>query len=231
MKTSLLKVAALSAWLAATGNSPALAQSGEPQELVAERIQSELPLYTFAWEDLWPRNFYAEDSFGCTSRVAFGDWRFVPTAGDESRSEHWQQFSNYGVIHCAAVMRSAHDRESLAGANADYGFFVRLGRARLRSTEWELWAMQKGFAAGSEYVLLARQAGQPGRVESFRMLQHRCPRGKLREADGLDVWRTRYCAINSRAELLTLARHMLRLDPVGTLEHSQEPSEPSTTTG
>ena len=78
--------------------------------------------------------------------------------------------------------------------------------------------LQKGFVPGSDYVLLAREAEGDGPVRRFTVLQRRCPRASVREADGMDVWTTRYCGIESRAELLALARRMLRAKPLGTLE-------------
>ncbi len=218
-----------SAALLAAAPLPAKAQAVDT-EIIAERIHSRLPLYTFAWKDLWPRNFYAEDSFGCTSRVGFGDWRFTPAAGNEFGEERWERYRNYGVVHCAAVIRSADSRGSLEEAPWAHGFFVRLGTGRLQSEEWELWALQKGMVPGSEYILFARQAGLGGLVDKFRVLQQRCPTGRLLEADGLDIWLTRYCAINSQAELLALARDMLRLPPRGTIERAPPLPAPSPTT-
>ena len=217
------KLAAIAISSASLTVVPVSAQSGQRAEMVAERIHSDVPLYTFAWEDLWPRNFYSEDSFGCTSRVGLGDWHFIPAETDENGQEFWDRYSNYGVFHCAAIMRTADERAGLDEAEWKYGFFVRLGRDRLGSEEWELWAIQKGTVPGSEYILLAREAGQEGLVESFRLLQQRCPSDRLLEAEGFDIWSTRYCAINSRAELLALARRMLRLPPRGTLARVPEP--------
>ena len=202
---------------------PVSAHAEEHAELVAERIHSNLPLYTFDWEEIWPRSFHSEDTFGCTSRVAFGDWHFIPAETDEAEGEFWERYSNYGVFHCAAIMRTADERASLDEAEWEYGFFVRLGRDRLGSDEWELWALQRGTVPGSEYALLAREAGQEGLIEKFRVLQQRCPSGRLLEAEGLDIWSTRYCAINSRAELLALAQRMLRLPSRGTIERVPEP--------
>lgn len=226
MKTGrLARLAAIATSFGALAVAPVPAQTGQRAESVAERIHSNLPLYTFEWEDLWPRNFHSGDSFGCTSRVAFGDWRFTPAETD-ANEEFWHRYSNYGVFHCAAIIRAADERTGLGEAQWKYGFFVRLGRARFRSNQWELWAIQQGTVPGSEYILLAREAGREEPVESFRVLQQRCPSGRLLEAEGFDIWGTRYCAIDSRAELLALARRMLRLPPLGTLARVPDPEEP-----
>ncbi len=192
---------------------PALAAD----EMTAERIHSTLPLYTFDWAQTWPRSFSSGDEFGCTSRVAFGDWRFTPSPDNSYGEQHWERFTNYGVFHCAGIIRTADEQSELDGAQWDYGFFVQLGTARKGGVAWELWAVQKGIVPGSEYTLLAREPGD-ATIERFTVLQQRCPSGTRREAKGLDIWVTRYCAINSRAELLSLARKMLALPALGVIE-------------
>jgi hypothetical protein len=123
------------AWGAALLASGLPAQAKDPPDPVAERIHSPLPLYTFAWPDLWPRSFSQGDSFGCTTRVRFGDWQFVPLQADRGPSGHWERFANYGVFHCAAILRTALDRAALDDAQYDYGFFARIGKARAGATE------------------------------------------------------------------------------------------------
>ncbi len=194
-------------------SSPALADD----ELTVERIHSALPLYTFEWEQMWPRSFSSEDEFGCTSRVAFGDWRFTPNPENSSGAQHWERFTNYGVFHCAAIMTTSAEQGELGGARWEYGFFVQLGAARKGRVTWELWALQKGVVPGSEYTLLAREPSD-ATIERFTVLQQVCPSGTRLEAKGLDIWGTSYCAINSRAELLSLARKMLALPPMGVIE-------------
>ncbi|SER77025.1 hypothetical protein [Sphingobium sp. YR768] len=212
----------LRAWTMAVGiaaftqlASPVLAT--EDDEMIAERIHSTLPLYTFDWEQTWPRSFSSGDDFGCTSRVAFGDWHFTPNPDSDSAEERWESFANYGVFHCAAIMRTSSEQADLDEAKWEYGFFVRLGTTRKGSTKWELWALQKGTVPGSEYTLLARQP-EEAMIERFTVLQQRCPTGTQLQAKGLDIWLTRYCAINSRGELLSLARKMLSLPPLGVIE-------------
>lgn len=106
----------LRAWAIAIGlatlvqlSPPALAEDG----LTVERIHSTLPLYTFDWEQTWPRSFSSGDEFGCTSRVAFGDWRFTPDPDNSFGEQHWERFTNYGVFHCAAIMRTADEQGEL----------------------------------------------------------------------------------------------------------------------
>src|SRR3546814_16867158 len=71
-------------------------------EWQAERVHAPLPLYTFEWDDAWPRSYTAPDIIaGCTSRVAFGDWQFLPNPADEFGDPYWLRVSNYGVFHFA----------------------------------------------------------------------------------------------------------------------------------
>lgn len=216
-------LAFIAAGLAALVVMAAPARAEDDSELVVERIHSALPLYTFDWDDIWPRSFSSEDEFGCTSRVAFGDWRFLPAQTNQDEEEYWEQFSNYGVLHCAAIMRTADKRADLEDAKWEYGFFVRLGKARVGSVEWEIWALQRGTVPGSDYTLLARKARQEGLVEEFRVLQQHCPSGRLLKAEGMDIWRTQYCAINSRSELLSIGRRMLKRAPRGTITRVEQP--------
>lgn len=191
--------------------------AAEEQETVIERMHSDLPLYTFDWDQLWPRSFTDADSFGCSSRVPFGDWQFTPSKSDENAEGSWYRFANYGVFHCAAVIQSAGERAELAGVASRHGFFVQLGRSRVQSSDWDLWALQVGIIPGSDYTLLARPSGRPGRIEDFVVLQQRCPSGMIRQTKGMDIFSTRYCAINSRGALLGLSRRMLRYPAVGTI--------------
>lgn len=199
-------------------SSPLAAQGDEGEaEFVDELIHSDLPLYTFDWKDLWPRNFYNDDSFGCLSRVSSGDWEFRSDPVNEDGEAYWYRFEIWGGMHCAATLRSAYEREELGESLFNRGFFVRMGESTLNGGSWELWALQQGTIPGSDYILLARQAGDEGVIESFRVLQRRCPEGHMREMGGFDSWLTDYCAINSQAELLGLAQSMLQRRPLGIL--------------
>ncbi len=212
----------LAAGIGAWALPSAPAQARGDGEIVVELIHSSLPLYTFEWRDLWPRSVSDGESFGCSTRVGYGDWRFTPADEEGGEQGAWYRFSNYGVFHCAVNLQSAEERDELEAARWERGFFVRLGTARHESTEWELWAIQTRMRPGSDYTLLAREANRGGLIVEFRVLQQRCPRGNIREVEGLDIWSTRYCAIDSRQELLSLARRMLRLPPAGRIARVAE---------
>lgn len=207
-------------------SGPALAEKDDDYEWQVEIIRSDLPLYTFAWEDVWPQHFSQGEGddyrFGCVSRVALGDWRFTPNPDDPDGEPFWWRMTNHGVFTCGAHMRDAETRADLGEAgegNSRPGLIARIGKTRYQGENWELWVFQKGFVPGSEYVLLARPEGPVELIERFTLLQRRCPRKKVREADDVDSWLTRYCAINTRGELLALAKRMLREPAVGELKY------------
>jgi hypothetical protein len=206
--------------------SPALAED-EDYMFEAELIHSPLPLYTFDWDHVWPRGMVPDADLiaGCETRVAFGDWRFSPNSADEYADPWWLRVGNYGAFHCAANLLEADEREELPEGEFTRGLFAMIGEGRADGRSWELWALQKGFVPGSNYLLLAREAGGEDLVKGFTVLQRRCPRRSVREADGMDVWRTRYCAVESHAELLALARRMLREMPLGTLGLVEDANE------
>ncbi len=199
---------------------PLHAQNMEGEDYpVVETIHSDLPLYSFEWDELWPRGIVEPDTLGgCASRIRFGDWKFAPHADNEYHDGSWYRFSNYGVLHCAAILEAADKREELDEASFEYGYFVRIGGAKVEGRKWELWAIQEGAVPGSQYTLLARRPSDQIASE-FRVLQQICAAHQIRELEeGLDIWSTRYCAINSRKDLLALAERMLGKKPVGTIK-------------
>ena len=212
--------------------SPVLAQSGaqwedEEEEFVAELIHSDLPLYTFEWENFWPRGFVGEGSFGCVTKVSYGDWQFTSNPAFEFGDSWWLRISNYGVFHCGANILEAYDREELVEGDFSRGFFVQQGEAEHDGKTLEIWALQRGMVPGSDYILLAREPKE-GLAEKFTVLQRRCPQGARRELEGgLDVWLTDYCAINSREELWDLSMAMLEFPALGTLELRSDSEEAS----
>ena len=197
----------------------------EENELVDDLIHSDLPLYGLEGDDMWPRGMVGlKDSFGCESRVAFGDWQFQSNPIDEDSRSWWIRVSNYGVIHCLANFFKADAREELDDGDLTRGYFVRIGEEERGGKTHELWVMQQGWLPGSNYVLLAREPEQV-LVKKFTMLQSRCPRGAMRRAETLTGWVTDYCVINSREDMLSPARDMLALEPLGTLTLEEESDE------
>ena len=206
-------------------SAPAAAQD---EEYEAVRVHSDLPIYTFNYEDVWPRSIRSQESdrivlrFGCTSRVSFGDWKFTPNPSDEYGDEWWLRVSNYGVFHCAANLRHADTINDLENGEFSRGLFVRIGDEDVDEPRRELWILQQGFVPGSDYIFLARDLNEE-RVTSFTVLQRRCPIGAYREVLGMDVWTTGYCAINSDTDMFRFASEMLKLPPLGELTLQKDP--------
>ena len=199
----------------------------EGEEFVSDPIHADLPLYTFEWEDLWPRDYADSDTLaGCVSRIRFGDWLLRPNSADAFAAEpEWYRLGNYGVFHCIAIIRTAEDRAELATGPFDRGFFVKLGEVEREGALIELWAIQKGTLPGSEYMLLARVPDDEI-IAAFDVLQQRCPSKYWRElTEPFDIFRTGYCAINSRADLLAMSQSMLAFPKMGTLELQTGPDD------
>ena len=153
------------------------AEPAEDYEWQSARLHARVPLYTFAWRDLWPRSIEnpgPEFIVGCESRVAFGDWRFIPNPADSSGSDYWLRIANYGAFHCAANLYNADAREDLDEGDFSRGLFARIGEGRANGKAYELWVLQEGFVPGSSYMLLAREKAEgDGLVERFDVLQIR----------------------------------------------------------
>lgn len=185
-------------------------------EMAGDILHSDLPIFGRGGDDEWPQHFYAEDSFGCSSRVAFGDWVLRESGAEVEDDVQWYRFSNYGVFHCWANTFRAYERAGLDGADFYPSFFAFLGRTSVDGRDIELWAVQIGARPGSQYLLLSR-APADGLIEQFSVLQTACPRANVRDGGSLDILLTWYCAVNSRTELVRLARRMAQRPALGTL--------------
>jgi hypothetical protein len=192
------------------------AQPSSGAEVYEDLIHADLPLYNFETENLWPRGFVGADSFGCVSRVAFGDWVFRRAGVTEDDDAQWYRFRSYGAFHCFAIVASAYERAALEHADGKSSFFILLETINIDRTPVELWAIQIGGRPGSDYLLLSREPAD-GSVVAFNVLQTQCPARDVRDAGPLDILHTSYCAINSQSELVNLAREMARRPPLGTL--------------
>ena len=202
------------ALFAATGSASATNNEDEEPELFTDYIHSDLPLWGAASENLWPEHFFNDDgSFGCSSRVALGDWKLDRGEDDAE----WWRLRNFGAFHCALIETRANAREDLSNGRYRYSFIIKIGETKIEKRVLELWVLQSGTLPGSEYTLLLREPAE-GAVTSFRLLQRKCPSGRMRTGPSMDTWRTTYCAINSKTELTSLAKHMARLSPLGTLD-------------
>ena len=185
-------------------------------EMADDILHSDLPIFGRGGDNEWPQHFYDDDSFGCTSRVAFGDWVFRERGAESDGDVQWYRFSNYGVFHCWANAFRAYERASLEGADFYPSFFAFLGSTSVDGSDIELWTVQIGARPGSQYLLLSRSPAE-GLIETFTVLQTECPRANVRDGGSLDILLTRYCAVDSRSELVRLARRMAQRPALGTL--------------
>jgi len=193
--------------------SPVSQGLGAGNEARSDILFSDLPLYRGESENMWPQHFYDDDSFGCVSRVAFGDWVLREQDGDDPV---WFRFRNYGAFHCWALVGRGDERQQLESAASKPAFFVLMGNIEVAGDRRELWAIQIGARPGSEYMLLSRSP-RDGSIDSFDVLQIRCPRANVRDAGAIDILLTRYCAVNTRGDLLRLAQQMAHLPAIGSL--------------
>lgn len=185
-------------------------------EMADDLLHSDLPIFGRGADNEWPQHFYDDDSFGCTSRIGFGDWVFRKSGSNDEDDALWYRFSNYGVFHCWANTFRAYERARLDSADFHPSFFAFLGSTSVNEVDIELWAVQIGARPGSQYLLLSRNPAQ-GLIEKFNVLQTACPRANVRDAGSLDILLTRYCVVSSRSELTRLARRMAQRPPLGTL--------------
>lgn len=214
---SLLAITALPAAILAGALLFAPSVNGEPlDEVASDLVHSDLPIFGRGGDNEWPQHFSDDDSFGCTSRVAFGDWVFREHGAEVEDDVLWYRFSNYGVFHCWANTSRADERARLASVDSHPSFFAFLGSTSVNGSNIELWTVQIGARPGSQYLLLSRDPAE-GLIEKFDVLQTACPRANVRDVGSLDTLLTRYCAVNSRSELIRLARRMAQRVPLGSL--------------
>jgi hypothetical protein len=186
----------------------------EAAERSDDVIHSDLPLWT-EYRDLWPRPFVMKDSFGCTHKIALGQWR---EQREERGAEEWIRLGNYGSSHCYLTDVRTYHPQGVSHTGLRYASLVDLGDAVGLGGSVRLWALQSGARPGSDYLLLASQRGED-RIRSFAILQRKCPSERVRDGGQVDILLTRYCAINSRAELRDLARRMAWLPRLGRLQY------------
>lgn len=182
-------------------------------------IHSDLPLWTPAQDHFYPRNFSDGDSFGCMSRVPFGDWKFEANTevfGDAVAEANWWHLGNYGVFHCALVERRSDERGEQDASGFRHAWIAQMDTITINRRTYELWDLQSGSRPGSDHTLLMREADKD-KVSKFTVLQRVCPAALQRNTAELDIWLTSYCAVNSRRDLAALARRMARLAPLGTI--------------
>lgn len=195
--------------------TPAAAQDVADPPAV-DLIHADLPLFGDGTEEMWPQHFTDPDGdFGCTSRVAFGTWKLRFAGKNEGRfDDQWYRFANYGVFHCFALVSDAGRRDDLKTSTPQPSFFVLIAK----TTDRELWVLQRGARPGSDYILLSRKP-ETGIVKQFDVLQRACPDALKRKGAKIEILLTDYCAVGSRDDLVELARKMAELPALGSLTY------------
>jgi hypothetical protein len=198
---------------------------GAPAAAQDVLLRSDLPLWTGEEDDLYPKNFYEADSFGCISNIRTGDFRMTETFEGGETSETWYRVHNYGVFHCALVIRSADEQAALDIAPREFFWVVVLDKVRTDAGEIELLAFQQGARGGSTYVLFSRTVGaeDPG----LTLLNPECPASMVRGGQPIDVWRTDYCVVPDQRALRRIARAAAGQAPVGRLEWVEDLPRPA----
>jgi len=191
-------------------------------------VHADLPLWT-SFESLWPRSFSDDDDFGCTGPVRFGNWKltYFPETDEVdayTADPDWLKIHNYGVFHCAYGFRWSYEFEDLDAATAKLGHLVELGMVDTPNGERTLWAIQSGFSPGSDYIFLTRlPSSKPD--DPYEVLDVQCPKKHIRTAGSIDIFGTKYCAINNKSSMRRLAKRMAKRSPIGKLEYAEELAE------
>ncbi len=187
----------------------ALATAVPASAQVTGPIHADTPLWRPGGDDIWPQHFFDDSgAFGCVHAVKLGVWRYHDAEPESSVDDSWYRLTNYGVMHCWMNVAEADAPDAFGDTRP--GFLVKIGAAGGS----ELWALQLGARPSSDYLLLARA---PGVLDRFTVLQTPCPKSAIRGGPSLDILVTRYCSINSKREMLALARRAAKLPPAGTL--------------
>lgn len=176
------------------------------------QFRSGLPLFTDA-DELWPRSFFDEDSFGCETILIPGD--YLGSLDPVNAEPVWWRVANYGVMHCAMVFASGFGRDSLTAAQIGFAWLAPLGEVEGPIGEdLELFAFQIRWRGGIEYLFLARD--RDGDNRSWIMLDPECPAGALRESEPIDVWGTRFCELGDAATAHSIAQDAVQREPAAT---------------
>ncbi|PHS37186.1 MAG: hypothetical protein COA91_10765 [Robiginitomaculum sp.] len=190
----------------------AVANAQEDVALEDILIHSDVPLWGSESEKVWPKSFVDDTSFGCVNKIKFGDWKY--TEGGEVDS--WFRLTNYGVFHCYLVVRKAYEQSNLKTKDAKHAYLIEIGQIKHSKKPLDLWILQLGARPGSDYILLTHDRSD-GLVKSYSVLQRECPRKNIRSGPEMDILITRYCAVNSKRELIRIAKKMAKRPPLGQL--------------
>ena len=187
----------------------------------SQTLRSDLPLWhdDQGAEDIYPQNFFNEDTFGCEHAIWPGLYTFTPTDG-ERYPEVWR-LQNYGVVHCAIVYGLGDTVDEAASNFISHAWIVKLGEARQDEQIVRLLALQIGVRQGSEYVLLAHRVDDDS-APVLDVLDAPCPANARRDQARIDLWSADNCVISSQDMLRTMAREALGRATLGQLAYIED---------
>lgn len=182
-----------------------------------DRLLSDDPLFTYG-DEMWPRNYSDEDSFGCVTTVLTGTWRLDYASGETQ----WVNMSLSGAYHC--IQRYApFDPAAVVPASMLTGQLVIF--APFADVEGgEIWVMQLGWAdsmiraPGSppiEYRLLFRPEPQPAQL-TFQVLPIDCAAMPGAQVAAATTGPGLACNVPGKDALRELALAMAVREPTGS---------------
>lgn len=202
---------ALATFLLLCTASPAAAQY--------DRLQSNEPLFTHD-DEIWPRNYADEDSFGCVTTVLTGTWRLDHPTGETE----WVRISLEGAFHCLQRYTAFDPSDEVPASLRGGGQMVIF--APIAEVEGgELWIMQSGWAESIVrrpesppigYQLLLRPDPQPAQL-TFHLLPIDCAAMPGAEAAAATTGPSMACNVPDKEALRALALAMAGREPTGSL--------------
>lgn len=178
-------------------------------------IRSDIPLWGENDEGVWPQRIEGSDEIGVTSAFAIGDWRRV--SGD-CVCDAWINLKLSGVFHPGYLWRGASGREALPGVESEITLIASLETGVAHP---HLFAIELGMWGGSRYLLISLDWAN-GSIKRFTLLDPICDvagdAAHVRKAAFETVYRTEYCAVDSQAALLAIAREATTRPPQAAYE-------------
>ncbi|HEX4301435.1 MAG TPA: hypothetical protein VHZ78_01485 [Rhizomicrobium sp.] len=183
-------------------------------------LHGDLPLAPGPGITYWPQEFETASGPGIGSRLAIGDWRIVPLGCDPAKDEdcvRWMRLTMGSAVHRYYNIGEAYRRTDLHG---DDGLIIEL------SPELpNVYALQIGFVGGSRYILFSTKESKD-LVKQAVLLDPRCldmPGAEFRQSPYQEIHDTGYCAVNSMAALVAIARAAEARPPQATMEWISAP--------
>ena len=197
--------------------------AADPDEPRAIYFHSDLPLRPSKDQTFWPQPFARDGADGVRSPFGFGDWELRPAGCSGASCLRYLRL-DIGHELYAYAFDEAERRDWLSTNGPSAAIF------KLEPDEAStLFAVQVGYRGGSRYILVSARPDNDGLVKTMTLLDARC----LDSAGAL--WRRSvsqppepeedYCAIDTMASLVAIAREALRRPPLATLRFLERQEE------